>query len=55
MQAPRKLKPILNGEIYRQVTVREYAMAVNQNYEACLLNAEDFSALQKWVRKQQEK
>ena len=55
MQAPRELKPILKNEIYRPVTVREYAMTVNQNYEACLLNAEDFSALQKWVRKQQEK
>ena len=55
MQTPRELKPILKDDMYRPVTLREYALTVNQNYETCLLNTENFSALQKWVRKQQEK
>ena len=55
MQKPRKLKPVLENDIQRPVTLREFVLQVNENYETCHLNAEDFRALQEWVRKQQEK
>ena len=55
MQKPRELKPVLENDIRRPVTLREFVLRVNENYETCHLNAEDFRALQEWVRKQQEK
>ena len=55
MQNPRELKPVLENNIQRPVTLQEFVLQVNENYETCHLNAEDFRALQEWVRKQQEK
>lgn len=55
MQEPRRLKPVLENDAQRPVTLLEFVQRVNENYEACHLNAEDYRALQEWARKQQEK
>ena len=54
MQAPRPLETILENDVERPVTLREFLRKVNDNYAACHLNAADYSALQAWVRQQQE-
>ena len=55
MQEPREQKPILEDGIDRPVTLRQFMGRVGENMEACHLNADDYRALQDWVRQQKEK
>ncbi|NLC24647.1 MAG: hypothetical protein GX776_09340 [Oxalobacter sp.] len=55
MVEPREQKPILEDGIYRPVPIRQFMTRVGENMEACHLNADDYRALQEWVRRQKEK